>query len=103
MLNSPLPYHGHVILTDAPPILIYQIGTHETRILVDIPEGLPSASVKAGGVKNHMLNVALPNLPECVQPAFRRAVEAGKLRSMPNSFLPLRHRRLAVSSCSATR
>ena len=84
----PMPYHGHVILTDAPPILIYQIGTHETRILVDIPEGLPSASVKAGGVKNHMLNVALPNLPECVRPAFKRAIEAGKLRSMPNSFLP---------------
>jgi squalene monooxygenase len=55
---------------------------------VDIPEGLPSASVKAGGVKNHMLNVALPNLPECVQPSFRKAIEAGKLRSMPNSFLP---------------
>ncbi|KAH7408703.1 squalene monooxygenase [Phaeosphaeria sp. MPI-PUGE-AT-0046c] len=84
----PLPNHGHVILTDAPPILIYQIGTHETRILVDIPEGLPSASVKAGGVKNHMLNVALPNLPECVRPSFRKAIEAGKLRSMPNSFLP---------------
>lgn len=84
----PMPNHGHVILTSAPPILIYQIGTHETRILVDIPDGLASASVKAGGVKNHMLNVALPNLPECVQPSFRRAIEAGKLRSMPNSFLP---------------
>jgi squalene monooxygenase len=84
----PMPNHGHVILTDAPPILIYQIGTHETRILVDIPEGLPSAAPKAGGVKNHMLNVALPNLPECVQPSFRKAIEAGKLRSMPNSFLP---------------
>ncbi|KAL6705465.1 Squalene epoxidase [Coniothyrium glycines] len=84
----PMPNHGHVILTDAPPILIYQIGTHETRILVDVPENLPSASVKNGGIKNHMLNVALPNLPECTQPAFRKAVEAGKLRSMPNSFLP---------------
>lgn len=84
----PMPYHGHVILTDAPPILIYQIGTHETRILVDIPEGLPSASVKAGGVKNHLLNVVVPNLPACVRPSFIRAVEAGKLRSMPNSFLP---------------
>ena len=84
----PMPNHGHVVLTDAPPILIYQIGTHETRVLVDVPENLPSASVKAGGVKNHMLNVALPNLPECVQPAFRRAIEEGKLRSMPNSFLP---------------
>ncbi|CAN9337248.1 unnamed protein product [Alternaria alternata] len=84
----PMPNHGHVILADAPPILIYQIGTHETRILVDIPENLPSASPKNGGVKNHMLNVALPQLPECVQPAFRKAIEAGKLRSMPNSFLP---------------
>ncbi len=84
----PMPNHGHVVLTDAPPVLIYQIGTHETRILVDIPEGLPSASVKAGGVKNHMLNVALPSLPPCTQPAFKRAIEAGKLRSMPNSFLP---------------
>lgn len=84
----PMPNHGHVILSNAPPILIYQIGTHETRILIDIPENLPSAHPKAGGVKNHMLNVALPNLPTCVQPAFRRAIEAGKLRSMPNSFLP---------------
>ena len=84
----PLPGHGHVILTDAPPILIYQIGTHETRILIDIPEGLPSASVKNGGVKNHLLNVALPALPAQTQPAFRAAIEAGKLRSMPNSFLP---------------
>ncbi|KAF1847595.1 SE-domain-containing protein [Cucurbitaria berberidis CBS 394.84] len=84
----PMPNHGHVVLSDAPPILIYQIGTHETRVLVDVPENLPSASVKAGGIKNHLLNVALPNLPECAQPAFRRAVEDGKLRSMPNSFLP---------------
>jgi squalene monooxygenase len=84
----PMPNHGLVNLTDAPPILIYQIGTHETRILVDIPEGLPSASVKAGGVKNHLLNVAVPAVPECVRPSFRKAIEQGKLRSMPNSFLP---------------
>lgn len=84
----PSPNHGHVILSDAPPILIYQIGTHETRILIDVPENLPSASVKAGGIKNHMLNVALPALPPSVQPSFRRALETGKLRSMPNSFLP---------------
>lgn len=84
----PMPNHGHVVLSDAPPILIYQIGTHETRILIDVPENLPSASVRAGGVKNHLLNVALPNLPECVQPSFRRAIDDGKLRSMPNSFLP---------------
>ncbi|KAF1961974.1 squalene monooxygenase [Byssothecium circinans] len=84
----PMPGYGHVVLSNAPPILIYQIGTHETRILVDVPENCASASPKNGGIKNHLLNVALPNLPECVRPSFIKAVEAGKLRSMPNSFLP---------------
>ncbi|KAF2105885.1 squalene monooxygenase [Lophiotrema nucula] len=84
----PMPNHGHVVLYDGPPILIYQIGTHETRILIDIPENLPTASPKVGGVKNHMLTVTLPNLPESVRPSFKKALETGKLRSMPNSFLP---------------
>ena len=84
----PAPNHGHVILSDAPPILIYQIGTHETRILIDIPENLASASPKVGGVKGHMANVVLPNLPASVRPSFKKALEDGKLRSMPNSFLP---------------
>ncbi|GME61710.1 Aromatic-ring hydroxylase-like protein [Neofusicoccum parvum] len=84
----PMPNHGHVILTEGPPVLLYQIGTHETRALIDIPEGLPSASVKNGGVKNHLENVVLPSLPKCVQPSFEAAMRAGKLRSMPNSFLP---------------
>ncbi|KAL1391172.1 squalene epoxidase-domain-containing protein [Phyllosticta capitalensis] len=84
----PSPYHGHVVLSDGPPVLLYQIGTHETRALIDVPEGLPSASPKNGGVKNHLQNVVLPALPQCVQPSFERALQAGKLRSMPNSFLP---------------
>ena len=41
-----MPYknYGHVILSDPSPILLYQIGTHETRILVDIPGTMPSSS-----------------------------------------------------------
>ena len=84
----PMPNHGHVILSDATPIRIYQIGTLETRILIDVPDNLPSASVKAGGVKNPLLKVALPVLPRGVRPSFQKAIESGKLRSMPNSFLP---------------
>ncbi|KAH7117844.1 squalene monooxygenase [Dendryphion nanum] len=84
----PAPNHGHVILSNAPPILIYQIGTHETRILIDIPENLPSASPKVGGVKNHMMTVAMDTVPASVRPSLKKAIEAGKLRSMPNSFLP---------------
>jgi len=84
----PMPNHGHVILGDHAPILLYQIGTHETRALVDIPENTPSASLKAGGVKGHMKNVVIPSLPEQVRPCFVAAVENDRLRSMPNSFLP---------------
>ncbi|KAJ5833551.1 squalene monooxygenase [Penicillium riverlandense] len=84
----PSPYYGHVLLSDHSPVLMYQIGSHETRILVDIPENLPSASVKNGGVKGHLRNTIMPTLPESVQPAFLAALEKGQLRSMPNSFLP---------------
>ncbi|KAM0716611.1 hypothetical protein Q7P37_008056 [Cladosporium fusiforme] len=84
----PMPHHGHVILGDHAPILLYQIGTHETRALIDIPENLPTASIKAGGVKGHLKNVVVPALPEQVRPSFEAAIEKDRLRSMPNSFLP---------------
>lgn len=86
--DLPRPLHGQVILGEGAPVLLYQIGTHETRALVDIPEGLVSASSAHGGVKGHLRNVVLPSLPKCVQPSFGRALDAGRLRSMPNSFLP---------------
>ena len=86
--DLPRPLHGHVILGDGAPVLLYQIGSRETRALVDVPEGLESASPQAGGVKGHLRKVVLPSLPACVQPSFERALDEGKLRSMPNSFLP---------------
>ncbi|KAL2797026.1 squalene epoxidase-domain-containing protein [Aspergillus keveii] len=91
LIDAELPqkHYGHVLLNPgSPPVLIYQIGTHETRILCDIPENLPSASVKNGGVKGHLRNTVLPSLPKCVQPSFAAALDKGQLRSMPNSFLP---------------
>ena len=84
----PKPLHGHVVLGDGAPVLLYQIGSRETRALVDVPEGLDTASTKNGGVKRHLKDVVLPSLPDCVQPSFERALNEGKLRSMPNSFLP---------------
>ncbi len=86
--DLPRPLHGHVILGDGAPVLLYQIGSRETRALVDVPDGLESANLKNGGVKGHLRNVVLPSLPGCVKPSFERALDEGKLRSMPNSFLP---------------
>lgn len=85
--DLPNPMHGHVVLGDGAPVLLYQIGTHETRALIDVPEGLESASTRNGGVKGHLRSVVLPSLPEMVKPSFEKALDAGKLRSMPNSFL----------------
>lgn len=61
----PMPQHGHVILAKPSPILMYQIGTHDTRILIDIPGKLPSAS--NGDLKQYMLDVVFPQLPEAIQ------------------------------------
>jgi len=90
LIDCPLPrkYHAQVILSDVPPTLLYQIGTHETRALIDIPENLPTATVEKGGVKGHLKNVVLPTLPKAIQPSFAKALEGNGLRSMPNSFLP---------------
>lgn len=37
-VTLPSPFFGHVILGDFSPVLLYQIGKHETRVLVDVPD-----------------------------------------------------------------
>lgn len=82
----PNPNHGHVILGANSPVLVYQIGTHDTRILVDIQGKLPSNST--GDLKKFLEKIVLPELPESLKPSFRDALKVERLRSMPNSFLP---------------
>lgn len=85
----PAPNHGIVVLGDASPILLYQIGTHETRCLMDVPENHPAASAAAGGVRSYIRNIVLPSLPPQIKPCFEQALADGKIpRSMPNSWLP---------------
>lgn len=86
--DLPAPCHGHVLIGNGGPVLLYQIGTHETRALIDVPNNLPSTSVANGGVKGHLEKIVLPTLPEQVKPSFELALAEGKLRSMPNSWLP---------------
>ena len=90
LIDCPLPWpqHGLVCLSNNAPVLFYQIGTHETRVLVDIPDSTPTASISQGGVKAHLRDVVTPTLPSEVQPSFLTALSTDRLRSMPNSFLP---------------
>lgn len=87
--DLPNPGHGHVIIGNAFPILLYQIGTHETRALIDVPLDLPEASPANGGVRGYIQNYVLPALPPSIRPSAEKALADGKIpRSMPNSWLP---------------
>lgn len=81
--DMPRSFHGHVILGDNAPILAYQIGTHETRVLVDVRSKVPSSKMK-----EHLLSRA-DDMPESLRPSYIKAVQsADRYPSMPNSFLP---------------
>lgn len=80
---------GHVVIGKAFPVLLYAIGTHETRALIDVPLDLPAASAANGGVRGYIKNVVLPTLPREVHACVEAALADGKIpKSMPNSWLP---------------
>ena len=78
------------VIGRGPPILIYQIGTHETRILIDIPDTIQSSMSAEGDAKSYIRHTVIPTLPTSV----KSKVEANlkdpncRLRSMPNQWLP---------------
>ncbi|KAL2015926.1 hypothetical protein VTK56DRAFT_4540 [Thermocarpiscus australiensis] len=91
LIDCPFPPagYGHVCIGDASVVLLYQIGEHETRALIDVPDKLPAASPANGGVRGYIEKVVLPSLPASVQPSVRAALADGRIpRSMPNSWLP---------------
>lgn len=91
LIDCPFPpaNHGHVVIGDQCLALLYQIGTHETRALIDIPTDHPAASPANGGARGYITNIVLPSLPPHVQPSVRAALADGKIpKSMPNSWLP---------------
>ncbi|KAM3570632.1 hypothetical protein VYU27_007302 [Nannochloropsis oceanica] len=87
-MSSPLPHAhcGHVVLAEPSPVLLYQISSTETRVLVDIHGKLPSAST--GELASHLYTHILPQLPPCLQAPFAEAVARGNFKSMPNRAMP---------------
>lgn len=91
LIDCELPQQGYgtVVIGNAFPVLLYQIGTHETRALIDVPNDLPEASPANGGVRGYITNVVLPAMPAGIRESAERALSDGKIpRSMPNSWLP---------------
>lgn len=75
-------HHAELVLANPSPVLIYQISSTETRVLVDIRGEMPK------NLKEYMLENILPQLPEHLKDPFHYAVENDRLRTMPASFLP---------------
>ncbi|GAA5819933.1 hypothetical protein JCM11491_006155 [Sporobolomyces phaffii] len=105
--DLPAPHHGHVILGKADPanptppgdlstpslgpVLVYQLATHETRMLVDVRgHKLPPASKLSAFLRTHVTPVLPPSIVPSFESALQKSESADKnyrLRSMPNSYL----------------
>lgn len=87
--NCELPHssHGHVVLADPSPILLYPISSTEVRCLVDVP-GQKVPSITNGDMAKHLRTVVAPQLPQQIQSSFLAAIEKGNIRSMPNKTMP---------------
>lgn len=88
--NCQLPYpnHGHVIVAEPSPVLVYPISSTETRILIDFPGG--EAPRKGPALNEHLRNTIGTQLPASIQPSFYEAVEEGKFKVMPNHQMAAR-------------
>ncbi|XP_051467078.1 squalene monooxygenase [Apus apus] len=74
--------HAELVLAKTSPVLVYQISSTETRVLVDIRGKMPK------NLKEYMIENIHPQLPDHLKEPFLVAVLNDRLRTMPASFLP---------------
>eukprot|EP00126_Sphaerothecum_destruens_P006072 Sdes_comp19194_c0_seq4m10044 len=79
------PNMADVVLANPSLVLAYRLCSKQTRVLVDIPGPLPSAS--SGALKSYLVDMVAPQVPQKWRKQFLTAVESQRLRSMPNSEL----------------
>uniref|UniRef100_A0A3Q2T4I2 Squalene monooxygenase n=1 Tax=Fundulus heteroclitus TaxID=8078 RepID=A0A3Q2T4I2_FUNHE len=74
--------HAELVLANPSPVLIYQISSSHTRVLVDVRGEMPR------DLPRYMAENIHPQLPEHLKEPFMEALQNDRLRSMPASFLP---------------
>ncbi|KAM4579799.1 squalene monooxygenase isoform 1-T1 [Odontesthes bonariensis] len=75
-------HHAELVLAHPSPVLIYQISSSQTRVLVDIRGEMPR------NLPEYMSEKIYPQMPEHLKEPFMVALQNDRLRSMPASFLP---------------
>nr|XP_057909860.1 squalene monooxygenase [Doryrhamphus excisus] len=74
--------NAELVLANPSPVLVYQISSTHTRVLVDIRGEMPRNLPQYLAEKIH------PQLPEHLKEPFMEALQNDRVRSMPASFLP---------------
>lgn len=67
-MTLPSPFFGRVLLGNFSLVLLYQIGTNETRALINVPESLAAAKSANGG--------GLINWPRTLEPSILSSAAA---------------------------
>jgi len=88
----PFAHHGHVILADPSPCLVYPISSEETRMLIDFAGH--EAPRKSAELISYLRYTIGPQLPSSILPAFAEAIEDGKFKVMPNHLIPATPKRV---------
>ena len=92
-VQLPSPGYGNVFVAQPAPILGYQIGTNEVRLLVDAPGKLPATAA----LRQHLREHVAPQLPARLGASFAEAVGDPSLPKMPNYALVPRMPRLPAA------
>ncbi|XP_061529733.1 squalene monooxygenase isoform X3 [Phycodurus eques] len=74
--------HAELVLANPSPVLIYQISSSHTRVLVDIRGEMPR------DLPQYLAEKIYPQLPAHLKEPFMEALQNDRVRSMPASFLP---------------
>lgn len=86
--NLPYPNHGHVVLAEPSPILLYPISSFETRCLVDIPGGQKVPSLSNGEMAHYLKTVVVSQLPTELKAPFLSSIEEGNIKVATNRSMP---------------
>ncbi len=84
--KMPYPNHGHLIMGNHPPIVIYPVSADKWRILIDFKGVKPPRIGKE--FKQYLLETFTPVIPTSAQSSFIDAIEEGKIKTFPNHRLP---------------
>ena len=82
-VSLPFEGYGHVVCAEPGPILIYRLGEHSIRLLVDIPSGYSTRDMSAALAQSYA-----DSLPDALGPAFLEALQKRPFLAATNALRP---------------